>query len=204
VTRALVRTVLSRYASIGPEGWIFSTDEYGRPAIANQDTSCPNLTFHISHTQALIILGVTCNRDLGVDVENICAREASVDIADRYFATSEVSEIMALPQNRQQYRFFEYWTFKKSYINARGLGLSLPLDGFWFNLSAGKGIEFAAHPSVDDSPDNWHFWQFQPPPKCIVAVCAQQIAAQTSLLVRRIVPMRSEELVCVEFLRASQ
>src|SRR5438477_12586665 len=30
VTRALVRTVLSRYARIDPGGWIFSTNSYGR------------------------------------------------------------------------------------------------------------------------------------------------------------------------------
>src|SRR5215470_10429180 len=31
VTRALVRTVLSRYIPIHPKEWIFSTNAYGRP-----------------------------------------------------------------------------------------------------------------------------------------------------------------------------
>jgi 4'-phosphopantetheinyl transferase len=31
VTRAMVRTVLSRYAAVGPADWAFSTNAYGRP-----------------------------------------------------------------------------------------------------------------------------------------------------------------------------
>src|SRR5689334_11223332 len=34
ITRALVRTVLSRYVSIAPKEWSFSTNAYGRPEIA--------------------------------------------------------------------------------------------------------------------------------------------------------------------------
>jgi 4'-phosphopantetheinyl transferase len=35
VTRALVRTVLSRYASVDPKDWVFSRNAYGRPYIVN-------------------------------------------------------------------------------------------------------------------------------------------------------------------------
>jgi len=203
VTRALVRTVLSRYSSVHPENWIFSTNEYGRPEIANLDSSCLGLTFNISHTHALIVIGVARNCALGVDVENVRTREVSIDIADRYFATSEVSALMALPPNRQQYRFFEYWTFKESYIKARGMGLSLPLDEFWFNLPTEGRVEFASYPSLDDRPGRWRFWQFQPTPEYLVAVCAQSTPTQAIMPVRQIVPMRSEKIICAEFLRTS-
>src|SRR5215813_4188059 len=35
VTRAMVRTVLSRYVSVHPREWLFSTNAYGRPDIVN-------------------------------------------------------------------------------------------------------------------------------------------------------------------------
>src|SRR3989440_6927232 len=69
VTRALVRTVLSRYVSIHPREWIFSTNAYGRPEIVNAQVRDGSLSFNISHTHSLIVLGVTRNRALGVDVE---------------------------------------------------------------------------------------------------------------------------------------
>src|ERR1051325_230593 len=130
VTRALVRTVLSQYLSIHPRDWIFSTNAYGCPEIANAEARGACISFNISHTHSLIVLGVTRHRELGVDVENVQAREALIDIADRYFSPPEVAALNAVPAQQQQYRFFEYWTFKESYIKARRMGLSLPLDKF--------------------------------------------------------------------------
>src|SRR6266540_3344168 len=91
VTRALVRTVLARYLSIDPRECIFSTNAYGRPDIANAQAAEASLSFNISHTHSLIVLGVTRGRALGVDVENVRAREASLAVADRYFAPQEVA-----------------------------------------------------------------------------------------------------------------
>ena len=59
LTRALVRTTLSRYAAIAPSQWRFSADAYGKPAIINQDPLVGKISFNISHTQGLIVLGVT-------------------------------------------------------------------------------------------------------------------------------------------------
>jgi len=125
ITRALVRTVLSRYEPVHPREWIFSSNAYGRPEVANAPAKDSGLSFNISHTHSLIVMGVTRSRALGVDVENFRAREVSMDIADRYFAPQEVTALNAVPPHQQQYRFFEYWTFKEAYIKARGMGLSL-------------------------------------------------------------------------------
>src|SRR5579864_4134155 len=56
VTRALVRTVLSRYVLIDPRELIFSTNAYGRPEIANTQAGKALLSFNISHTHSLIVL----------------------------------------------------------------------------------------------------------------------------------------------------
>src|SRR5882724_47227 len=119
VTRALVRTVLSRYAPVDPRGWIFANNAYGRPEIANVAADDATISFNISHTHSLIVLGITSGRALGVDVENIEARNVSIDLADRYFAAAEAAALQVVPQSQQHYRFFEYWTFKESYIKAR-------------------------------------------------------------------------------------
>src|SRR5260370_16342574 len=115
ITRALVRTVLSRYIPIHPREWIFSNNAYGRPDIVNAQARNECLSFNISHTHSLIVLGVCQRRALGVDVENIRAREVAIDVADRYFAAEEVASLTAVAPHKQQDRFFEYWTFKESY-----------------------------------------------------------------------------------------
>ena len=203
VTRALVRTVLSRYAGVDPKNWVFSTNEYGRPEIANREVSESGLAFNISHTHSLIVLGITKGRALGVDVENVVSREAAINVANHYFAPAEVTALNAAPRHEQHFRFFEYWTFKESYIKARGMGLSLPLDKFSFHYRDERAVEIAIDPQLADEPGRWQFWQFQPTPEYLVAICAERGASPPRLTVRQTVPMSIENECLVECLRVS-
>jgi len=205
VTRALVRTVLSRYLPIHPTQWMFSGNAYGRPEITNSEATNFGLSFNISHTDSLIVLGVTRHRALGVDVENFRGRQASIDIADRYFARQEVAKLAATPPQEQQYRFFEYWTFKEAYIKARGVGLSLPLDKFSFWYPDDRTVEIAIDPEMADESLRWQFWQFRPGSEYLLAVCAERIATGSSnVIVRQVVPMVSEKQCVLEVLRVSR
>jgi 4'-phosphopantetheinyl transferase len=203
-TRALVRTVLSRYLSIHPKEWIFSTNAYGRPNIVNLPAQDACLSFNVSHTQGLIVLGVTKRRALGVDVENLCARGASREMAVRYFAPQEVAVLNAVPPHEQQYRFYEYWTFKEAYLKARGMGFSLPLDKVSFHYPNNDAVEMEIDPELADDSARWQFWQFRPAPEYLVAVCAERVGAHApSLRLRKIVPMMSDQTIALKFLRTS-
>lgn len=203
VTRTLVRTVLSRYVPMDPREWVFSANPYGRPAIANAQAT--DLSFNLSHTHSLIVLAVTRGRAVGVDVENVRAREVTMDVANHYFAPREVAELAAVPSHEQQYRFFEYWTFKESYIKARGMGLSLPLDKFSFHYPDDRAVAIAIHPELADDAARWQFWQFRPTPEYLVAVCAERVDGRpSSLTVRQAVPMLTETPLVPEFLRVSE
>jgi len=205
VTRALVRTVLSKYLPARPESWRFSTNAYGRPEIANMAFAEANVLFNISHTHSLVVLGVTRSAALGVDVENVVARPVSIDIAGRYFSPVEVAALAKVSPHRQQYRFFEYWTFKESYIKARGMGLSLPLDQFSFHYPHDAAVSIQLDPELRDDESRWRFWQFQVQSKYIVAVCVERIrACAPCVTVRRIVPLVGECELAPKFLRTSE
>ena len=203
VTRALIRTTLSRYAPLDPKNWIFSSNAYGRPAIANEIGKTAGLSFNVSHTHSLIVLGVSRHRDIGVDVENYLRHPAPLDLADQYFSHEEAATLALLPPSDRQYRFFEYWTCKESYIKARGMGLSLPLDQFGFRYHD-RRVEIAFDDAMDDEPVKWAFWQLLVPNNYLVAVCAPVIPDRsTHLVVRSIVPLRREQDIAAELLRAS-
>jgi 4'-phosphopantetheinyl transferase len=139
---------------------------------------------------------------LGVDVENVLAREVSIDIADRFFAPTEVAALAVVPSDLQQARFFEYWTFKESYIKARGMGLSIPLDKFSFHYPHDQAVELAIHPELADDPARWRFWQFRPTPDYLVAVCAERYDAHSSaIVVRKVIPMAGEIVLALNLLR---
>ena len=52
VTRALVRTVLSRYASIPAAAWRFVKNAYGRPTISELHGRACELSFNISRSHS--------------------------------------------------------------------------------------------------------------------------------------------------------
>src|SRR4029453_1384894 len=79
ITRALVRTMLSRYAEVAPRDWRFVTNQFGRPEVLDRPAHVPDLRFNLSHTDGLIACAVTVGREVGVDVENI-TRQVTHDI----------------------------------------------------------------------------------------------------------------------------
>src|SRR5262249_39552344 len=110
VSRALLRTALSRYASVAPKDWTFATNEYGRPEIANLQTTDGILSFSLSHTQGLIALGVAKDRTLGIDVENLAASDVPTSLAHHFFSPEEIVALRDVPHQQRQLRFLEYWT----------------------------------------------------------------------------------------------
>lgn len=205
VTRAMVRTVLSRYVGIHPTDWRFANNRYGRPEIANMSRDECGLCFNISHTRGLIALGISRHRELGVDVENVLAREVSIEIADRFFAKTEVAQLALVPAERRQDRFFEYWTFKESYIKARGMGLSIPLEQFSFHYPHERAVHLAVEPQLGDDANRWSFWQYRPTAEHLLAVCAERRVGKPALLtLRRTVPMVMEEVLQLQWLKTSE
>jgi 4'-phosphopantetheinyl transferase len=203
VTRALVRVVLSKYTAIDPHTWTFNVNSYGKPRIANADDRTQRISFNISHTNSLILLGVTVDMALGVDVENYCVRDAPVDIADRFFAAEEVAELRALPEALRRERFFEYWTLKECYIKARGMGLSVPFDQFGFRFPTDDTLRVCMQPGLDDCASRWRFWQLRLAPCYLAAVCAQNCYVMPQLIVRTITPLAEEQITDYTLLRTS-
>jgi 4'-phosphopantetheinyl transferase len=173
VTRAMQRTVLSRYVDIAPNALRFTVNDYGRPSIALEHARTTGIEFNLSHTDGLVVMGVARARAIGVDVENVRTREVDIGVAERYFATEEVAELRTLPGQRQKERFFEYWTLKESYIKARGLGLAIPLDRFALHLGDPNRIRLTIAASLQDSAANWAFWQIRLSHDHLTAVCAE-------------------------------
>jgi 4'-phosphopantetheinyl transferase len=194
VTRALVRTVLSRYAAVRPEDWVFSAGPRGRPEIS-APRPLPPLEFNISHSADLVLLGVTSGRALGVDTESIAAREADIEGLDRYFTPEESAALLSLAPPERRRRFFELWTLKESYMKARGMGLAIALDAFRFELTGAQGLALHIRPELGDTPGRWRLWQLVPRADYLAAVCAARGDDEPRITVREVVPLAGEKIV---------
>jgi len=199
ITRALCRTVLSRYADLAPVDWRFRANEWGRPEIDVLELG--HLRFNLSNTRGLVACAVALDGEIGVDVEALDRVGDLLEIAERFMAAPESAAIRALPPDAQGFRFFTYWTLKEAYIKARGMGLSIPLDKFWFLLDgeggkgqAPSGARMVLAPDMDDEAAGWSFAQLQPTDRHLLAVARREPAAFRAaeagfdLQVRRIVP----------------
>ena len=160
VTRALIRTVLSKYSSTDPGDWQFEENRYGRPELSRK-SNAPLIRFNLSHTSGVVACIVALERDVGIDVEDITRRTETIELADRFFSLEEAAALRGLRREDQTERFFSYWTLKESYIKAIGTGLSMPLDSFSFHLEQGYPIRISFAPEISDDPATWQFAQFR-------------------------------------------
>lgn len=173
VAHALVRTTLSRYVDVDPRRWVFARNRYGRPEIAAPRLRVP-LRFNLSHTDGLIACAVVQGLDVGIDVENHERRHDALEIADQFFSPAEVTALHALPAEAQRRRFFEYWTLKESYIKARGMGLSLALNRFSFDVRDGEPIRISFDPCLADDPAAWQFALWRPTSRHVMALSVRR------------------------------
>lgn len=187
VGRALVRTLLSRYANVEPQAWPLAIDGHGRPVLAGHPNGAPDLRFNLTHTRGLVACAVTVGREVGVDVEHI-GRTLTHEVPERFFSPREVADLRALPADEQARVFFDYWTLKESYIKARGLGLALPLRHFTFVRRADQPPVITFAPELPDDPGSWQFAQFWPTTEHRMAVAVRRRGADLPIRVESVVP----------------
>ncbi len=196
VTRALVRTTLSRYVDVLPVDWVFRINDYGRPAIASPALPT-SLRFNISHTRGLIVCLVAWDREIGVDVEDLQRTGRTVEIAEDFFSPAEAAALHARPSSTQRRRFFELWTLKEAYIKARGMGLSIPLDQFSYDLDAPDGtIHLSFDPRLRDTPARWQLCTlpFTARHQLSIALCRQGVDLEILMrFTRPLEPAHEEE-----------
>jgi 4'-phosphopantetheinyl transferase len=188
VTRALVRTTLSRYADVPAGTWRFETNAYGRPHISQPSVSS-NLRFNLSNTTGLVACAVSIDVETGIDVENITRPVDADEVAPSVFAPEELADFRHARLEDRRDRFFSYWTLKESYIKARGMGLSIPLDAFWFELG-GRSPLLRVTDRCPDTPDRWRFYLYAPTEEHMMAVAvAAPQGSEPSIHRRWVAPM---------------
>jgi 4'-phosphopantetheinyl transferase len=171
VARALLRTTLSRYADVEPAHWRFEANEYGRPYISAPGMG-QDLRFNLSHTDGLVALAIAEGCEIGIDVEHLHRRLDTAEVAPTVFETSELSAFQRAPEHQRRDLFFAFWTLKEAYIKARGMGLSLPLDGFAFDISQAHPRITFNHRCPDDA-SRWQFRRFSATPDHVLAVAVE-------------------------------
>ncbi|MBC7957358.1 MAG: 4-phosphopantetheinyl transferase family protein, partial [Cytophagales bacterium] len=92
------------------------------------------------------------------------------------------------------HRFWELWTFKESYIKARGMGLSLPLDKFSFHFERPGDVQISFEEELNESPARWELLQLRLDAGHLVALCVERSHSEpTALACTRLTPLGEME-----------
>lgn len=148
----LARTLLCKALGVRNDVLSFGLNSHGKPHLIFPE----GIQYNVSHSGNWIACGIGTGI-LGVDVERISG--TNLEIADRFFAPKEVHFLRRAGESEQQRIFHEIWTLKESFIKARGLGLSIPLDQFEMVFGPGgvrafsggqdTGLHFRLYPDWD-------------------------------------------------------
>jgi len=154
-TRALLRVILARYTKQESRNLRFRYNRYGKPALRHEPGEIA-LHFNVSHSSGTGLIAITCDREVGVDIQRVRAAIAMMQIAEHFLSPMEVRAVSALPELARYDMFYRCWTRKEAYAKARGVGLSLNMQGFAVPLEPG-GAQGFLHASDAASFTLWSF-----------------------------------------------
>ncbi len=132
VSRAMQRQLLASYA-----GGLPSDIQFGIVAMGKPTLSKPNdigLQFNTTHSGRLVIIAVTANRDVGVDVEQVRPIPRALKVAKRCFSADEYESLLQLEGEELDHAFLSIWVKREGTAKARG-------DSVWRGLASWKGGE---------------------------------------------------------------
>lgn len=133
LAHALKRWVLSLYLNLRPRDIGFNRVGKGRPELVSTEGS--GLSFNLSHAHQAVVLAVSRDSVVGVDIECLSRRLSDpLALAASHFSPSEYQDLSTVDPGLLRQRFFAYWTLKEAYIKARGLGIAGNLRASDFHL----------------------------------------------------------------------
>jgi len=128
-SRGLLRILLGTFTKISAKEIIFTFNEYGKPSLSTIHNNI-GLHFNLSHSKQFMSIGFLKDALIGVDVEFMKPLKDHLEIAKRFFSTSEIEQLIAFPKENILDRFYSCWTGKEAVIKLSGEGLSFPLKEF--------------------------------------------------------------------------
>jgi 4'-phosphopantetheinyl transferase len=110
----------------------------------------------------MVLYAVTMNRNIGIDVEYIKDNIDVVQIANRFFSSSEIQSLDCIPDKERPGKFFQYWTRKEALAKAIGKGVSFPFEQCDVSLINGKALSPVKPTWPNTESTCWHIQDLFP------------------------------------------
>ncbi len=165
VGRGALRSLLADYTGQTPATVRFVYGPRGKPGLAPPPATpaaAGDLTFNLSNSHELALVGFVRGVEIGVDVEHLKPMTDLEQIAERFFSASERLALRQLPEAQKAEGFFNCWTRKEAYLKAVGEGLAAPLDSFDVTLVPGEAPRMLTLEGDARRAAGWSFTHVRP------------------------------------------
>ncbi len=162
--RGILRTILSRYLDVEPQLLQFSYEPSGKPILADSFAD-RKLWFNLTHSQGLALCAVSCDRQVGIDLEYVRPISDVLSLANRFFAPGEYAVLSSLSPHQMQEVFFRYWTCKEAYLKATGVGIA-QLEQIEIVLTPGQ-------PAKIKTEQQWSLLEIVPDGNSVAAIAVE-------------------------------
>jgi len=152
-----LRHVLGGYLSVAAEAIQFGRARHGKPFLASHAARSLGraLRFNLAHSRDRALIAVSLDREVGIDLEDVCRDRDVLGLTRRYFSPSEAAVLQALPAHEWTSAFYRCWTRKEAYVKACGTGLAMRLDSFDVSFEPGVPPALLRSERGRDEPQLW-------------------------------------------------
>ena len=157
ICRSTLRQLLGSMCGLAPQSVSFQYGRRGKPELALQvfNKSLPQIEFNVSHSGNVGLVALSVGVPIGIDVEEFDPAVKFLELAERFFAPLEATELKRLKPAMQLDGFYRCWTCKEAYIKAKGDGLSHSLSSFRVVIDPDQPASLCHIDGQPDEPTNW-------------------------------------------------
>ena len=121
--RGLLRSILSKYMAQRPEEIRITISDIGKPSLIYE-----GLEFNLSHSNDLMVCGITSGPKIGVDIQHIYPIESLERVIPKILSPAEAKILENTPNDEKMELFFTIWTVKEAFTKALGSGFQSPVN----------------------------------------------------------------------------
>jgi 4'-phosphopantetheinyl transferase len=145
-----LRNLLAKTLNQPPEKIRIKNAEHGKPYLADY----PELAFNLSHSADRLMIAVSRDCQLGVDIE-VCKQRINLSgLVNKCFAEEEAAYWTQLLEIQKKQAFYRFWTRKEAFVKATGHGIALGLNHCVINPE--NPSEFLRVPELCGQASAWH------------------------------------------------
>ncbi|NTW98908.1 MAG: 4'-phosphopantetheinyl transferase superfamily protein [Geobacteraceae bacterium] len=171
--RGMLREILGGYLGVLPGKVQIAAGMHGKPYLVD---GAEYIRFNLSHSGDVMLLAVSANVEVGVDIESMVADRPLKDMARIAFSLREQEELFSLPSGDLQTKaFYRIWTRKEACLKACGRGFSLLNNSFDVNFSTEEPLH-----AVCCNQSFWHVLDLNVPHPYCAALAAEATGSSKS------------------------